>query len=373
MTEESASGNTNEREFELDTALGERFYRDSRQLEEQYTQEIIDAIRRAISLRFHKGDRPARRDAHAFDNGCVRAIFRVDPDLKPELQQGAFIPGREYPAWIRFSNGNFVLRSRLWPDARGMAIKLMGVPGSKLMPDERETHDFILISHPVFFVDDLVRYKATLVDFLKGGIVDQYIKSVFFRLKGREIWLALAANATWQMNPLFQQYWSMTPYRLGVEPRRKLAVKYTAKPRLGRRPDLRRRLVSYFSWGFSPKKEMNDALARAEMWFDFYVQRFVDDRRTPIEDSKVEWKENIAPLEHVAKIIVPSQDIMSSEQAAFCENLSFSPWHCLAEHRPLGLVNRVRRKTYLAISNHRHELNRTSPAEPAGNEIIERR
>lgn len=40
---------------------------------------------------------------------------------------------------------------------------------------------------------------------------------------------------------------------------------------------------------------MNLALARSEMWFDFYVQRFVDDWRTPIEDSKVEWTEDVFP------------------------------------------------------------------------------
>lgn len=86
-------------------------------------------------------------------------------------------------------------------------------------------------------IDDLVRYQATLVDFLKGGIVDQYVRSLL-RLRGREIWLALIANATWQLNPLFQQYWSMTPYRLGAQPPRKFAVKYTAKPRLGNKPSL---------------------------------------------------------------------------------------------------------------------------------------
>ena len=33
-------------------------------------------------------------------------------------------------------------------DARGMAIKLTGVPGEKLMDDEKHTQDFVLISHP---------------------------------------------------------------------------------------------------------------------------------------------------------------------------------------------------------------------------------
>jgi hypothetical protein len=34
-------------------------------------------------------------------------------------------------------------------------------------------------------------------------------------------------------------------------------------------------------------------------------------------------------------------------------HLSFNPWRGLQAHRPLGAVNRVRRKVYLEISNHR--------------------
>jgi hypothetical protein len=359
MTAASHSSNTLD---DIDVTLGERFYRGDKKIEEKYTGEIIDLIRRSIDKRFQQGQRPARRDAHAFDNGCVSAIFRVDPDLDPDLRHGVFVPGREYQAWIRFSNGNIEPRSRWWPDARGMAIKLMGVDGRKLLDDEKQTQDFILISHPAFFVDDLERYKATLEPFLKGGIVDQYLLSPL-QLKGREIVLALIVNLRWTTNPLFQQYWSMTPYRLGIDPSRKMAVKYSAKPRLARKPALLSRLSAFLAWGFSLKKEMNDSLAGAEMWFDFYLQRYVDER-TPIEDSKVEWDESVAKLEHVAKIVIPSQNLTSPDRAWFCENLSFNPWHCLPEHKPMGLINRVRKRVYVEISNHRHKLNQVRRQEP---------
>jgi len=349
----------------IDGALGERYYKDSKDLEEKYTEEIIDAIRRAIDEGFQQNGL-ARRDAHAFDNGCVRAIFRIDSHLDPSLQHGVFIPGREYRAWIRFSNGNSVARSRWWPDARGMAIKLTGVEGQKLLNDENNTQDFILISHPVFFVDDLERYKATLDAFLKGGILDQYVRAPF-KLRGREIRLSYAANLLWISNPLFHQYWSMTPYQLGLDPSRRLAVKYTAKPRSVPRRTLLSRVAPYFRWRFSLKGEINRTLAGGERCFDFYIQRYVDER-TPIEDSKIEWTEVISKPEHVASIIIRSQDLMSDEQNRFCESLSFSPWHGLLAHKPLGLVNRVRKKVYLAISEHRHNLNCAPKLEPTGDE-----
>src|SRR5262249_10101820 len=338
---------------DLDTALGERYYEGSQASEEKHTRELVDSIARAIDLRFKQGQRPARRDAHAYDHGCVRAIFTVDADLPDHLHQGIFRPGVQYKAWIRFSNGNFVARPAFFPDARGMAIKLMGVPGDKMLDDEKYTQDFILISHPHFFVDDLKRYKALLDLFLRGGLFEQYVAPLF-KLRPLEYILALKANWNFAVNPLFQQYWSMTPYRLGVDPEKKFAVKYTAKPRLKSMPGFFRRHLTRLGWNFSLKEQMNNTLAGSEVWFDFYVQRYVDDWHTPIENSKVEWT---STPERVGRIIIPIQDCMSPEQAVFCENLSFSPWHTLPEHRPLGLVNRVRKIAYREISKLRHALN----------------
>ena len=345
----------------IDVALGERYYKDSKELEEKYIDEIIEIGRRNVDEGL-KDNGMARRDAHTFDSGCVRAFFRVNANLDPSLQHGVFLPGRQYPAWIRFSNGNTVARSRWFPDARGMAIKLMGVEGAKLVDDEKNTQDFVLISYPVFFVDDLERYKALFGTFLRGGILDQLLLAPF-KLRGREIWLAYAANLLWLINPLFHQYWSMTPYRLGVGPADRLAVKYTAKPRAVPRRTFLERLALYLQWQFSLKREMSRTLEGGERGFDFYVQRYVDER-TPIEDSKVEWAEEVSKPEHVASIIIPPQDLMSAERDKFCEDLSFNPWHSLPEHKPLGLVNRVRKRVYVAISDYRHTLNGRPKAEP---------
>jgi hypothetical protein len=48
----------------------------------------------------------------------------------------------------------------------------------------------------------------------------------------------------------------------------------------------------------------------------------------------------------VARITIPPQDINASERVEACEALAFSPWHGLAEHRPLGSINRLRRAVY---------------------------
>ena len=348
---------------EIDTALGERYYRNSREEEERLTGEMIEVIRRFIDRRFAEGRRPAPRDAHAKDNGCVQASFRIDDDLDPALQQGVFVPGREYRAWIRFSNGNSEINGSRYPDARGMAMKVISVAGPKLLDDERNTQDFIMADNPVFFIDDLQRYKDTLVEFHSGGRLRQLVS--LRRLNSRERGLVLG-TFRWITNPLFRQYWSMTAYRLGTDPARKMAIKYMAKPRLAT-GDKDFRWSTFFNPCFSLKREANKVLAKRGVEFDFYIQRYVDDR-TPVEDSGTEWPEAVSRPEHVARIIIPSQDLDAAGRGRFCEDLSFNPWHCLPEHKPLGAVNRARKRIYVEISKQRHGLNGAPMIEPTGDD-----
>jgi hypothetical protein len=339
---------------DIDSVLGESYYMNDRELERKLAGEITEVIREFIGRRFREGRRPALRDAHATDNGCVRAVFRVDSDIAEDLRHGVFAtPGREFDAWIRFSNGNSEVLSPRTPDVRGMAIKLMGVEGPRLTDDERDTQDFIMVNNPIFFVGDLVRYKKSLQKFHRGGYWRQFL--AISELTWPEKFKALRNNGTLIVNPLYSQYWSSTPYRLGVNDGR-LAIKFTARPRLDRKPGIGAWIRAFLSPHFSLKENMQDVLAGREMWFDFFIQRHVDDR-TPIEDALTEWKESVSPPVHVAKIIIPAQDFSSADRARFCENLSFNPWHCLAEHKPLGVTNRVRKVIYREISAYRHQLN----------------
>lgn len=347
-------------EDEIDTELGERYYGGGKEIEDKVTDEIIQIIRGFIDRRFREGRRPALRDAHARDTGCVRASFAVDPHLDPDLEQGVFVSGKVYDAWIRFSNGNSEQLNERLPDARGMAIKLLGIPGPKF-GDERSTQDFLLANNPVFFIDDLKRYRDTLVTFHSGGLARQYL--ALFRMKPVEAFLAARVNTTFINNPLYCRYWSMTPYRLGTDPRRKCATKFMVVPRTddGSRP--LSVLGSIAAPGFSLKNELAKVLTGGDVGFDFYIQRYVD-QRTPVEESTVEWKESVAKPEHVATIVVPAQTVLSVERDQFVENLSFNPWHCLPDHKPLGAVNRARRRIYLQTSEFRHGLNGAPMLEP---------
>src|SRR5258708_37750280 len=98
--------------------------------------------------------------------------------------------------------------------------------------------------------------------------------------------------------------------------------------------------------------------------FDFMVQLRAHPDAMPIEDPTIEWSESAAPFVPVARITIAPQDFDQPTQRAFCENLSFTPWHGLDAHRPLGGINRVRRTVYETVSQLRHELNRVARQEP---------
>lgn len=77
-----------------------------------------------------------------------------------------------------------------------------------------------------------------------------------------------------------------------------------------------------------------------------------------------EWKEAQAPFYQVATLRIPRQVFDTLAQNEFCENLSFTPWHALPEHKPLGVTNRLRKVIYDRVSRVRHEMNSVSRQEP---------
>jgi hypothetical protein len=304
----------------------------------------------------------ARRDAHAKAHGCVRASFRVSEKLPPELRQGVFQEGRTYRSWIRFSNGSGRAAKDSEGDGRGMAIKLLGVPGPKLAGDEQATQDFLLINSPVFFV----RNAADYVEFSKAAAAGKPFSFFIhgfnpFRWRFHELRNAFALIRKKTGNPLDIRYWSLTPYLFGDGGPAKFSTRPCAAPPI-EKPD--RKNPSFLRDAMSARLKSGGAC------FEFLVQLRTDPAREPVEDPTIEWSETPSPFTPVATIDIPAQGFESPEQMKFCENLSMNPWHALPEHRPLGGINRVRKIVYEEISKLRHGLNGAARVEPTGEETF---
>ncbi|GAX43300.1 hypothetical protein NIES4075_43130 [Tolypothrix sp. NIES-4075] len=322
-------------------------------------QTIEQIIVQKIEQNYQAGERPSRRDAHAKHHGCVKGEFIVENNLSEELKFGVFKePGKKFTACIRFSNSSGKPQADSIGDGRGMAIKLLGVSGEKLLTDEKNTQDFVMINHPVFFIRNLQDYIDLFQTQAEGKEPLKFFFPGFNPLKWhlQEFAIATSIQRKKIVSPLEIQYWSTTPYKLGNR-----AIKFSAKPS----PDnISRRTVST-SENYL-REAMVEHLNSKEACFDFLVQFQTDADKMPIEDSTVEWK---SPFLKVATIKIPPQSFDSSEQMEFCENLSYTPWHSLPEHQPLGVINRCRKPIYNTISQARHQLNAVSRLEPTESEF----
>ena len=335
-----------------DPSLGEHLYPNEEALARRLAAVIDDTVRR----QYQSGT--ARRDAHPKAHGCVNAEFRVDENIDPRFAKGVLAAGKTYPAWVRFSNGNPDPNK---PDTdgmeRGMSVKLMAVPGAKILESEPHgtTQDFVLMSHPVFFLPD----AGDAVPFFEElGSESKLAKlKIPFTLGVGELRTLLKINSLKITNPLQTRYWTPTPYQLGVGADR-LAIKYSIQPcstSVDPMPD-------------NPgpnflREAMRRTLAAGDVCMDFMVQPRTSDK-LDVEDARTQWSEEAAPFYKVATIHIPKQEFDSRDQLTFCENLSFTPWHALPDHKPLGSINRLRKVVYERISDTRHQMNQVERMEP---------
>ena len=326
--------------------------------EEAAIAEILRIIRLKLREQFPAGGGDMRRDAHPKHHGAVRAELVVEPNLPPDLAVGVFATPRRYPAWARFSNGSGTVQPDHVRDGRGIAIKLMDVDGPKLLRDEQRTQDFLFINHDVFAVKDASDYVDLFRIIERDGVPTKFFLSANpFKWHLKE--LANANKIRVQIsNLLTLQYFTMTPYLMGETPA-KFSVRPSVIANTGAPPD-------------SAPDYLRDVLAqhlkRESAAFDFLVQLQTDPRSMPVEDPRIRWESAQSPWRKVATLHIPIQTFDSPAQLQFAEDLSYSPWHSVAAHQPLGGVNRCRRIIYHAISEFRHQANGRKPFEPTGNE-----
>ncbi len=334
--------------------IAARLARDNPAPEGRAIAEIVTGARGLLESTYPSaGARPALRGAHAKAHGCVKAVFRVAPDLPDDLRVGSFAqPGLRYKAWLRFSNSAFTPGPDKDPNGRGMALKLIDAdPGHPDPARHNPPHDLLFINFPVYFLANVDDFSA----FVRAGGMQgdlAHAKSYFFPGYNPFAWrlrevLIVYRNATRRIaSPLRADYWSMTPYRFG--PRR--AIKYAARPCEAGKPTAPPKDDPDFLRA-ALRRELKDAPA----CYELFVQLRAGDM--PIDDASREWPQSLSPLRPVGRIEMPAQDVSAPGRDAMCENLTFNPGDAPADLAPLGGINRAREKLYEASAAFRLSRN----------------
>lgn len=297
---------------------------------ERYAAEIR-AIQQGRAAKAGKRERVLHVKAHAGVVGHLTVTAR-DP-----YRVGVFSgEPADYPVYVRFSNSAGHRQSDGAPDARGVALKLVGVPGPKLIPglEQALTQDFLFVSDPSIPFRDPEEFM-TFVRASKDGplpLLPRFFRGFGFG-RGVSVLKRLLAGskvASFATHPFFTAVpiaFGATAAKLALFPLGPAEAPPAHGPDALRQDLLRRLGVGAISWTLS-------------------AQFFADDQTTPIEDASVEWT---GPWVELARLSIPGQDPDSEVGKridALVEELSFDPWHAVEAHRPLGAIMRARSVAY---------------------------
>jgi L-Lysine epsilon oxidase N-terminal/L-lysine epsilon oxidase C-terminal domain len=304
---------------------------------EQMFVEIVQ--KRRIAL----GQNPAMRPVFRKTHGVAAARFVVRDDLADDLKIGIFA-GREYAVWLRSSSDT----SPTSPDLTttvGIALKLFGVPGPKLIGDG-DTADFILQNSDVFFVDT----AKDMCEFTYAGVVQGDYQPYLDAHPTTDSILKQMARV--EGSVLTTTYWSGLPFRFGADQ----YVKYKLEPETAPAniPD---DATDYLA------TDLANRLRAREYRFRFMAQFRRGDM--PLDAATVAWSEAESPPVQLATLIIPAQEVNGLGQEAYGDNLSFNIWRVPAEHEPVGSLAQARRQVYSASADTRRSANGTSLDEPA--------
>jgi hypothetical protein len=291
-----------------------------------------------------------RRGQHAKATGCVRGVFRIRDDVPVDLRHGVFHQlNQSFQAIVRFSNSSETIAPDGNVAARGMAIKLLDVDGTSAIPGTgNRCQDFLTVNLPVFPFATPAEY-VKLFEIRATPLVGDLLAAGWFALfHPRHMTSTMKIISETVASPLVT-YWSGSPYWLGPPGTTGgRAVKYSLVPGFkGAAPpiDLKIKPDDYLS------QALEQYLRTREAVFEFRVQPQTDPVAMPVEDVSVEWDEEVSKPIPVATLTIGVQDVDSTEGRALaeeCETMAFSPWNALAEHRPMGGINRLRQAVYLA-------------------------
>jgi hypothetical protein len=292
--------------------------------------------------------------------GVVRGEFEVLPDLADNLRRGVFRFPKTYPAWVRFAGPGPLAPADMKDNGvLSIGIKLMGVEGDKLLDDEKWTQDFTGISAPTFTTPNITEnlklqrhvYEGTPLFYFINPFDSHFLDAIMQGLYSKT-----------QTSPLEVPYFSCVAYLFGDGQ----AIHYSIKPCSDEKTKVPRKPSANYL-----REAMVNTLSTKEVHFDFMIQFQTDAYRMPIENASVEWPEKLSPFISVARLHLPVQRFDSEGQLAFAENLSYNPWHCIADHRPLGNQSRARKSIYFELSGLRLSMNREARIEPTGAEVFD--
>jgi catalase len=320
--------------------------------------------------------RHAYRPVHAKSHGVLVGTLRIHPDLAGPLAQGLFSKPDSHPVILRFSTNPGDLLADSVSSPRGLAVKVLNVPGEMLDSHSgNTTQDFVCINAKAFGVPDpagflnLIKLLDKTLEYPESAkqVVSTIARGANVALRAIGVHSGALDNLGHPYTHILGETFStIAPVRYGD---------YVAKIAIVPTSDNLKALTDKHidaGHGFNPLEEaIREFFKTNTASWEIQAQLARDEVTTPIEDASKQWPEDQSPYQTVATLtVVPQESYSDARQIFVDEQLSFSPWHALAAHRPLGGIMRARRDAYEAAQKFRAERNMRSHVEPRSIEEV---
>jgi hypothetical protein len=339
--------------------------------EAKTTQGLI-AVNRYINEKTFADGGHAIRSVHAKSHGILCGYLEVNSDLPHDLAQGLFSKPSRYPVVMRFSTipGDILDDSVSVP--RGLAIKIVGVRGERLEGSEGDvTQDLLLINGPAFGAPNpkkflsIVSLLARTTNRARGlkkllSAVMRQVQKVIVAITGRPNGTVATLGGHPETHILGETYYSQAPLRFGD-----YIAKISVAPISPGLTALVQAPLNVNGVPNGPREAVVEFFKENGGIWEVRAQLCTDLEKMPIENAAVVWPEELSPYRGIAMITVKPQSAWSKARAlAVDDGISFSPWHGLAAHRPLGGIMRARKAAYEMARRFRAERNGRVIQEP---------
>ncbi|MET7622728.1 hypothetical protein [Streptomyces sp. NPDC005408] len=304
----------------------------------------------AENQRSGKLNRPVRAFHAKAPLAVDNARLRFYGELPRELREGYAQPGAAYRAVVRMSNASGIPQADAARDLRGIAVRIV------VTEDER--HDLLMLNLPASHAANAREFVGFASVMAGAAHPLRFAWRLLVKLP-REVGWSTANRMRRTLRGAVgrrvtslatERYWGQGPVLWGGAG----PVQYQLRPGPGAadrgKVPADRKNPEYLH------AELAGRLRDGDIAFELCLQRFVDERSTPVEDASHAWDEETAPAVPVAELTIPGQDIDSEQArgtARRIEQLAFTPWRTTDAFRPLGSLNRSRDAAYGESSSRR--------------------
>lgn len=319
-------------------------------------EETIDTMRHTLEQTFEV-QRHATSATHAKSHGVATGTLTVHRDLPPELAQGMFATPGTYEAVVRYASEPGQVDPDTVTRARGLALKVLEVPGDKLRPGWT-SQDFLFNTWPVIPQGDAATYLKAIT--ARDEHFGHPLKVMATTALRHPRPVETLFDRTPNINPVAHTYYSQGAFRYGDH-----VAKFGLFPNSADQEEAGKQKVGKNDPPGVLRDRVREYHATRAARFEFRVQLCTDETRMPVEDASTEWSETDSPYRTVATLELPAQETFSPARRVYAEDvMSWRPWYGLTAFRPLGSINRVRRRAYEVLGGWRHDVNARAEQDP---------